>query len=49
MSKKLTKEEFVEKSEAIHGKGRYNYSKSVYKSALSKILIHCNVCGNDFW
>lgn len=45
---KLTKNEFVERSEAVHG-DLYDYSKSVYVGALKKIEIYCTKCESYFW
>ena len=38
MSKKMTTEEFIKKSDLVHG-GIYDYSKVVYKNSLTKITI----------
>ena len=45
--KKLTKEEFVEKSIKIHGL-KYDYSKSIYNGIHHKICISCNIHGDFF-
>lgn len=49
MPKKLTKEEWIEKAEKIHGKGIYDYSEVEYKNAQTKVKIRCNSCGNIFY
>ena len=41
MSKKLTTEEFIDKAKEVHG-DKYDYSKSVYVDAKTKICIICN-------
>lgn len=48
MSKKITKEEFIKRTEEIHGVGIYDFSKVVYVNNRTPVLIHCNVCGSDF-
>lgn len=40
-TKKLTLEEFIEKANEVHGIGRYDYSKSIYKGMFEKIEIVC--------
>ena len=47
-NRKLTLEEFVEKSRLIHG-DKYNYSKVQYINANIPVCIICNKCGNEFW
>ena len=47
MPKKLTINEFIEKSKLIHG-NKYDYSKSEYKGSNSKICIICPEHG-EFW
>jgi len=49
MGKKLTREEWINKAETRHGKGRYNYSKVVYVTSNEKVEIICNKCSNVFW
>lgn len=44
MSKKLTTEEFIQKSKIIHG-NKYNYSLSEYINAKTKVIIICHVHG----
>ncbi len=41
-NKKLTTEEFIERSKKIHGDNRYDYSKVKYVNAHTKICIICN-------
>jgi len=48
MPKKLTQEEFVEKSNEAHGNGRFDYSSAVYTKSLGLVEIGCNVCGLVF-
>ena len=43
-TKRLTKEQFVAKAQAIHG-DRYDYTDSVYHSIRSKIKIRCRIHG----
>lgn len=38
---------FIEKAKEIHG-DRYDYSKVNYINNITKIKIHCNVCGCEF-
>ena len=47
-SRRKTQEDFVAQAKEIHG-DKYDYSESVYISNHSKLLIHCNQCGRDFW
>lgn len=50
MGKKITFEEFVERAEKCHGKGRYDYSmaKDEYMNVSNKVTIKCNKCGFVF-
>jgi len=41
-------EEFIEKANKIHGQGRYNYSKTNYKSCNKRVQIICPKHG-EFW
>ena len=45
--RKLTQEEFIEKSKAIHG-DLYDYSDTVYINAREDVTIKCNRCGEYF-
>lgn len=45
MSKKLTTEEFIERSRTIHGK-KYDYSKVIYKNNCTKVIINCPTHGD---
>jgi hypothetical protein len=47
MPQKLTTEKFIEKARKIHG-NKYDYSKIIYKNAMSKIEIICPVHGSFF-
>lgn len=47
MSERLTKKQFIEKSIAVHG-DKYDYSKTVYKTAKDKVCIICPEHG-EFW
>ena len=47
MSKKLTKEEFIEKAKKLHG-DKYDYSKVEYIDYLTKVCIICPKHG-EFW
>ncbi len=38
---RLTREEFIARAEAVHGKGKYDYSEAEYVDARSKIKIIC--------
>lgn len=44
MSKKLTLDQFIERSNKTHN-FKYDYSKSIFKSRLDKLLIGCKVHG----
>ena len=44
--KKLTQEEFIKKAKILFG-NRYSFSEE-YKGSKIPILIHCNICGNEF-
>ena len=49
--RRITFEEFKERAEKIHG-NKYSYDKTSFqlnKNLHDKILIHCNVCGRDFY
>lgn len=39
---------FVKRAKEIHG-DKYDYTNFKYTKAKEKSLIHCNVCGSDFW
>ena len=41
-------EKFVEKANAIHGGGSFNYSKVKYTNKEAKVIIVCNTCGKCF-
>ena len=41
MPKKLTQEEFIAKAVAVHGVGRYDYSRAVYENAKTKVEVIC--------
>lgn len=45
MSKKLTKEEFIEKARKIHG-DKYNYDKVIYTGNKNKVIITCPIHGD---
>lgn len=45
--KKLTKEEFIIKSQKIHN-NKYDYSKVEYKNRNTKVCIICPIHG-EFW
>lgn len=52
MPPKLTKEQVIEKANARHGAGRYDYSRIVYKGVGEKMEIGCNECEGPnrfFW
>ena len=43
-------EEFINKANKVHGEGTYDYSKSLYLSAVKKLEIICNIEGHgSFW
>jgi len=44
VSKKLTLDQFIERSNKTHN-FKYDYSKSIFKSRLDKLLIGCKVHG----
>lgn len=37
--------EFIKRSEEIHGKGKYDYSKVVYNTSLENVIIICKIHG----
>ena len=39
--KRLTLKEFIDRVESLHGKGRFNFDKTVYKRSHSKVIITC--------
>jgi hypothetical protein len=41
MPKKLTQAEFVAKAVAVHGVGRYDYSRVLYETSAHKVIITC--------
>src|SRR5574344_324805 len=45
--KKLTEEDFINKSNIVHN-GKYDYSKVNYKGMNEKVLIYCKDCGSYF-
>ena len=45
--KKVTTNEFVEKAERIHS-NKIDFSKVVYVNAHTKVLLKCNLCGNEW-
>ncbi|MDR0675887.1 MAG: hypothetical protein LBF97_02465, partial [Elusimicrobiota bacterium] len=47
MAKKLTQDEFIEKSKKVHD-DKYDYSLIKYENAYSILKIKCNNCGNIF-
>jgi len=47
MPKKLTTEEFIKKSKKVHG-NKYDYSKSSYVNARTKLIIICRIHGEFF-
>lgn len=47
MSKKLTKEEFIEKAQKVHG-GKFDYSKVKYTDNATKVCIICPVHGEFY-
>lgn len=46
MSKKITTEDFVKLSEEKFGVGRFNYDKTIYKTAKTKLTITCPIHGD---
>jgi len=47
-NKRLTLEEFIEKSKSIHG-NKYDYSFVNYKNNITKVKIKCNKCNKIFF
>lgn len=45
---RLTKEQFVEKSNLVHYENKYNYDKVVYSTNYKKVEIFCNDCNKSF-
>ena len=48
MPRRLTRDEFEEKANAKHGKGRFLYDKVDYVTNKTPVLITCSVCSRDF-
>lgn len=48
MGKFLTHEEWVSRSIAVHGNGRYDYSNSIYKGKSARVEILCMCCMETF-
>lgn len=46
--RKLTTDEFIKRARLIHG-NKFDYSKVEYINTMTKILIKCNICNNEFW
>ena len=46
--KKLTTEEFIERSIATHGEGKYKYDKCVYKNRRTLVTLYCCTCNEYF-
>lgn len=46
MGKRVLEQEFKDRSNSQHGKGRYDYSEIVYVNTSVKVQIKCNECGN---
>lgn len=49
MTTKLTTEEFRERSIAVHGTEKYDYTESIYVGNFTKIKIWCNTCREFFY
>ena len=47
-SQSFTTEEWILRAKEIHGDD-CDYSETVYINSHTKVKIHCNKCGNDFW
>ena len=45
---KFTTEQFIQRAEAIHGKGTFDYSMVDYKGYAYNIKLKCNTCGRIF-
>jgi G:T-mismatch repair DNA endonuclease (very short patch repair protein) len=48
MPKKLSQEEVIKQFEETHGVGKFDYSKVIYLSAKTKVIITCNTCKYEF-
>lgn len=48
MSRKVTTENFITRSQNIHGNDRYDYTNVVYKAAKTNVAIKCNICSMIF-
>ena len=44
----FTTEEWIFRAKELHGDD-YDYSETIYVNSHTKVKIHCNKCGNDFW
>lgn len=47
-SRRKTTEDFINDAINIHGKKRYDFSATSYKSSSSHVIIKCNECGKNF-
>lgn len=47
--RRLTNEQFIEKSNDIHGKDSYDYSKVNYVNNHTKVEIICNICTRSYF
>ena len=47
-SKKLTLNDFMERSNLVHGVGKYDYTKVLYELSLKKVCIVCPIHGDFF-
>ena len=43
-----TLEDFINKAEKVHGKGKYDFSETKYVRSSEKVRIKCNECGRIF-
>ena len=49
MPARMTRDEWINKAEKVHGKGTYDYSEVDYKNGDSIVKIKCNKCRNYFY
>lgn len=47
MSKRLTLEEFIRRTEEVHGKSRYDFTNTKYVNNRTHVLVKCNLCGKE--
>lgn len=47
-ARRKTLDQFIDEAKALYPDGRYSYTKTVYVDSITKSIITCNICGDDF-